>query len=169
MNSPQIKEKRKWSLRTGSNGKDIPDTDLVWPKYLSQPGPCGDKALFLFLAVIHQLRWIHEREALQYITPPPPPPMCSMWASQSHTRLFVMRLCILISNSVLRATGQADTYEIFPLLTLATASAGEINPLSADSGSRLHQHTLKTNINATVCIRLFEFCWDCVEPTEDIK
>lgn len=28
--------------------------------------------------------------------------------------------------------GRADTYEIFPLLTLATASAREIKPLSVD-------------------------------------
>lgn len=45
-------------------------------------------------------------------------------------------------NPALRATGQADTYEIFPLLTLATASAGEINPLSADTGSSTHTHKL---------------------------
>ena len=68
--------------------------------------------------------------------------MGSVWASQSHMQPFVMRPRILISNSALRATGQADIYEIFPLLTLATASAGEINPLSADTGSRLQQqHT----------------------------
>lgn len=52
-----------------------------------------------------------------------------------------MRSRILISNSALRATGQADTYEIFPLLTLATASAREINPLSADTGAQRLQNT----------------------------
>lgn len=71
MNSPQIK-KKKTGLRTGSNGKRIPDTYLMWPKYLSQLGPCGDKAPRLSLAVIHRLRWIHESEALPYITCPPP-------------------------------------------------------------------------------------------------
>lgn len=42
-------------------------------------------------------------------------------------RLVCMRQRVLISTCVLWAAGQADTYEIFPLLTLATASAGEIN------------------------------------------
>ncbi len=55
-------------LKTGRSGKNIPDTDLVWPKYLSQLGPCGDKAPCLSLAVIHWLRWIHESETLPYIT-----------------------------------------------------------------------------------------------------
>lgn len=46
--------------------------------------------------------------------------------AKSHT-LVCMRRRVLISTCVLWAAGQADTYEIFPLLTLATASAGEIN------------------------------------------
>lgn len=44
----------------------------------------------------------------------------------THT-LVCMRQRVLISTCVLWAAGQADTYEIFPLLTLATASAVEIN------------------------------------------
>lgn len=63
-----------------------------------------------------------------------------------------MRPCILISNSALRATGQADTYEIFPLLTLATASAGEINPLSADTGSRLQQRHTHTQSHTRLLV-----------------
>lgn len=46
--------------------------------------------------------------------------------TKSHT-LVCMRQRVLISTCVLWAAGQADTYEIFPLLTLATASAAEIN------------------------------------------
>lgn len=46
--------------------------------------------------------------------------------AKSHA-LVCMRQRVLISTCVLWAAGQADTYEIFPLLTLATASAGEIN------------------------------------------
>lgn len=46
--------------------------------------------------------------------------------AKSHT-LVCMRQRALISTCVLWAAGQADTYEIFPLLTFATASAGEIN------------------------------------------
>lgn len=41
--------------------------------------------------------------------------------------------------------GQADTYEIFPLLTLATASAAGINPLSAQ-----HTHTFTHDFLATI-------------------
>lgn len=55
------------------------------------------------------------------------------------------------------ATGQADTYEIFPLLTLATASAEDINPFLADVGNT-PQHTLNllvTTENKTVAKTLF--------------
>ena len=127
-------------LRADSNGKGSPDTDLVRPKYFSQLGACGDKAPCFSLAVIHREGWIHESEALLYITALLPP-KCSVWAAQSRTESFVMQPCILILNCALRAVGQADTYEIFPLLTLATASAREIKPLSGEHATAACTHT----------------------------
>lgn len=61
--------------------------------------------------------------------------------------VFVVRLCIPASNCAWRTMGQADTYEIFPLLSLATASAAAINPPSAEHRSTAHTltHTHKTS------------------------
>lgn len=124
----------------------------------------------LSVALIQHIRWIHESEVWLYIihfalfsplnTPSPPltlhpnlPLLGSTWTAQSHTWLFVMQLHFLISNS----TGQSDTYEIFPMLTLATASALEINPLSQCTHTHIHTPTEKENGNATVSLMHFSY------------